>query len=306
MPFSIEATPELNGKVALVTGGNSGLGLATVKAFVSKGAHVLLAARNEAKGNSAVAEVLNSFPSASVELIQLDLASQENIKNVADTVSRKFDQLDFLVNNAGLMAMPELKTNDGYEIQFGVNHLGHWTLTAQLMDRLLAADAARVVTVTSSAHHLIWNVKFDDPHFSKKYSPWDAYSQSKLANYYFALGLHEEFQKNGKRAMSLLAHPGLSHTNLQVETYNKGAAGWAGWVSKDLAAKIGMSADEGALPQIRAALDPKAKSGEFYAPRYFTAGKPVKRPILRTQNRKNIQRLWELSEKETGIGLNFS
>ena len=303
MSFSLESTPPLNGKVALVTGGNSGLGLATVKALAGKGAHVLLAARSEAKGKEAIGQVLKSFPSASVELIHLDLASQENIKNAAGVVISKVDQLDFLINNAGLMAMPEMKTEDGFEIQFGVNHLGHWTLTSQLMGLLLAADAARIVTVTSSAHHLIWNINFDDPHFSEKYSPWAAYSQSKLANYLFALGLHREFQKTGKRAKSLLAHPGLSHTNLQVETYNQGAAGWAGTVSKDLAAKIGMSADDGALPQIRAALDPKAKSGEFYAPRYFTAGKPVKRPILRTQNRKNIKRLWDLSEKETGIKL---
>ena len=301
MSFSVADTPSLKGKTALVTGANIGLGLATVKALASKGAHVLLGARNQQKGERAVAEVLKLYPSATVELINLDLASQANIKRAANEVSKKFSKLDFLINNAGLMAMPEMKTEDGYESQFGVNHLGHWTLTASLLGNLLAADKARVVTVTSSAHHLIWNINFEDPHLRKKYSPWNAYSQSKLANYYFALGLHNEFRKYGKSAMSMLAHPGLAHTNLQVETFEKGAAGWAGTVSKYLAAKVGMEPEDGALPQIRAALDPKAKSGEFYAPRFLSTGAPVKRPILRTNNRRNIKKLWEISEAETGI-----
>jgi len=199
--------------------------------------------------------------------------------------------------------MPEQATEDGFESQFGVNHLGHWSLTALLMKEILAADSARVVTVTSSAHHLIWNINFQDPHMRKKYSPWNAYSQSKLANYFFAMGLHQEFRRHGKRAMSLLAHPGLAHTNLQIETFNQGAAGWAGAASKYLAAKVGMEPERGALPQIRAALDPKAKSGEFYAPRFLSTGVPVKRPILRTRNRQNIVKLWALSERETGVAL---
>ena len=303
MSFSVADTPSLKGKTALVTGANIGLGLATVKAFASKGAHVLLGARNQQKGESAVAEVLRLYPSASVELLILDLASQANIKRAANEVSQKFSKLDYLINNAGLMAMPEMKTEDGYESQFGVNHLGHWTLTALLINNLLEAERPRIVTVTSSAHHLIWNINFDDPHLRKKYSPWNAYSQSKLANYFFALGLHHEFRKYGQNAMSMLAHPGLAHTNLQVETFNKGAAGWAGTASKYLAAKVGMEPEDGALPQIRAALDPHAKSGEFYAPRFLSTGAPVKRPILRTNNHRNIKKLWELSEAETGIAI---
>ena len=303
MSFSIANTASLRGRTALVTGANSGLGFATATALTSKGAHVLLGARDEAKGNKAVDELKSLFPSASIDLIQLDLASQSSIRRAADTVADKVMKLDILVNNAGLMAMPELTTEDGYESQFGVNHLGHWSLTALLMDQILAAESARVVTVTSSAHHLIRNVNFQDPHMREKYSPWDAYSQSKLANYFFALGLHHEFQRQGKQAKSMLAHPGLSHTNLQIETYDKGGAGWAGTVSKYLAAKIGMEPERGALPQIRAAIDPKAKSGEFFAPRFFTNGAPVKRPFLRSNNKSNINKLWELSERETGVGL---
>jgi NAD(P)-dependent dehydrogenase (short-subunit alcohol dehydrogenase family) len=303
MSFSIDKTPSLKGKTALVTGGNIGLGFETVKALASKGAHVLLAARNEEKGKAAVAEIQKLLPNAQVELLRLDLASQRSIKAAATEVGNKFSQLDFLINNAGIMAMPEMKTEDGFESQFGVNHLGHWSLTGLLMDNLMAAEQARVVTVTSTAHHLVWNINFDDPHLRKKYSPWKAYSQSKLANYFFALGLHSEFKNSGKKTMSLLAHPGLSHTNLQVETFEKGGAGWAGTVSKFLAARVGMEPDQGALPQIRAALDPKTKSGQFYGPRFGNNGAPVKHPILRTRNKANIRKLWELSEKETGISL---
>jgi NAD(P)-dependent dehydrogenase (short-subunit alcohol dehydrogenase family) len=303
MSFSIAKTPSLKGKTALVTGGNIGLGFETVKALASKGAHVLLAARNEEKGNAAIAEIQKLVPNAHVELLRLDLASQRSIRAAASEVGNKFSQLDLLINNAGIMAMPEMKTEDGFESQFGVNHLGHWSLTGLLMDNLLAAEQARVVTVTSTAHHLVWNIDFDDPHLRNKYAPWKAYAQSKLANYFFALGLHNEFKKSGKQAMSLLAHPGLSHTNLQVETFDRGAAGWAGTVSKYLAARVGMEPSEGARPQIRAALDPKAKGGQFYSPRFGNNGAPVKHPILRTRNKTNIRKLWELSEKETGISI---
>ena len=303
MSFSIDKTPSLKGKTALVTGGNIGLGFETVKALASKGAHVLLAARNEEKGKAAVTEVQKLVPNARVELLRLDLASQRSIRTAAAEVGKKFSQLDFLINNAGIMAMPEMKTEDGFESQFGVNHLGHWSLTGLLMDNLLAAEQARVVTVTSTAHHLVWNIDFDDPHLRNKYAPWKAYAQSKLANYFFALGLDNEFKNAGKKAMSLLAHPGLSHTNLQVETFDRGAAGWAGTVSKYLAARVGMEPSEGARPQIRAALDPKAKGGEFYSPRFGNNGAPVKHPILRTRNKTNIRKLWELSEKETGISI---
>ena len=162
MSFSIAKTPSLKGKTALVTGGNIGLGFETVKAFASKGAHVLLAARNEEKGKAAVAEVQKLISKAQIELLRLDLASQRSIRAAAAEVGNKFSQLDLLINNAGIMAMPEMKTEDGFESQFGVNHLGHWSLTGLLMDNLLAAEQARVVTVTSTAHHLVWNIDFDD------------------------------------------------------------------------------------------------------------------------------------------------
>jgi NAD(P)-dependent dehydrogenase (short-subunit alcohol dehydrogenase family) len=303
MAFSISDTPSLTGSVALVTGGNSGLGLASVKALASKGCHVLLGARDTAKGERAATLIRDQRPGSSIEVLQLDLASQASIRSAVEEVVKNHERVDILMNNAGIMAMPEMTTDDGYESQFGVNHLGHWTLTALLMPKILAAPSPRVVTVTSSAHHLILGIDFRNPHMRGKYSPWNAYSQSKLANYFFALGLHREFVRNGKRAMSLLAHPGLSHTNLQVETQERGAGGATGAVFKFLAAKVGMSPDAGALPQLRAALDPKAKSGEFYAPRFLSTGAPVTRPFLRPNNGKNIEKLWQLSQRETGVAL---
>jgi NAD(P)-dependent dehydrogenase (short-subunit alcohol dehydrogenase family) len=301
MKFTVDATPSLKGKVALVTGGNIGLGYETVKAIASRGAHVVLAARNEEKGRKAVETIIKENPNFSVEFLQLDLASQASIKKAVEEFNNRHKVLDILVNNAGIMAMPEMKTQDGYESQFGVNHLGHWSLTALLIPSILRSNSARIVTVTSSAHHLIGRIKFDDPHLRKKYSPWTAYSQSKLANYYFALGLHNEFEKRGLNIKSMLAHPGLSHTNLQVETYAKGASGLAGSISKSLAASIGMEPRVGALPQIRAALDPKAKSRQFYAPRYLAIGAPVTRPFLRPLANRAIKKLWALSARETGL-----
>ncbi len=303
MKFSVQSSPSLKGKVALVTGGNIGLGYETVKAIASRGAHVVLAARNEEKVRKAVEALMKENPTASIEFLQLDLASLESIKNAAEEFHKNHKVLDILVNNAGIMAMPEMKTKDGFESQFGVNHLGHWSLTSLLMPSILRSSAARIVTVTSSAHHMIGRIRFDDPHLRKKYSPWTAYSQSKLANYYFALGLHNEFKKKGLNVKSTLAHPGLSHTNLQVETFEKGAAGVAGSISKSLAASIGMEPEVGALPQIRAALDPKAKSREFYAPRYFVKGVPVTRPFLRPFANRAIKKLWAISEQETGLGI---
>lgn len=305
MKFSIESTPALDGKVALVTGGNIGLGYETVTAIASRGAHVVLAARNEEKGRQAIEKIKSENPSASVELLKLDLATLQSIKNATEEFNLKHKVLDILVNNAGIMAMPEMKTQDGFESQFGVNHLGHWSLTSLLMPSILRANAARIVTVTSSAHHMIGRINFDDPYLQKKYSPWIAYSQSKLANYYFALGLHNEFAKNGFIVKSILAHPGIAHTNLQVETYNKGGAGLAGSISKSLAATVGMDPKDGAMPQIRAAIDPNAKSGTFYAPRYFVKGAPVTRPFLRPMTKHAIKKLWEFSERETNLQINL-
>ena len=303
MSFSIAATPDLSGKVALVTGGNGGLGYETVKAIASRGAHCIIAARNVEKANLARNQLLQLMPSASLEVMELDLASLGSIANMVANFDGAHQRLDLLVNNAGLMAMPESRTVDGFETQFGVNHLGHWALTGRLLPALKRASNPRVVTITSSAHHMAFRINFADPHLRKRYSAWNAYSQSKLANYYFALGLHRMARAAGSSIQSLLAHPGFSQTNLQVETVKQGGGGRMGDWSLSLVNSIGMSAEIGVLPQVRAALDPTAKSGEFYGPKYLTSGPPVARGYWRPGANRIIRKLWELSERETGVSV---
>ena len=297
--------PNLAGKVAVVTGANGGLGLETAKDLAGAGAHVVMAARSQEKAKTAHDEILAQHAEASLEIVRLDLGSLESVRAAAAEISETHPQIDILVNNAGLMAMPERRTVDGFEMQFGVNHLGHWVFTAGLLKSLLAAPAARVVTVTSTAHHTGRAIDPDNPNLEGAYGPWKAYGQSKLANYHFALGLQQEFDKRKLTAKSLVAHPGLSHTNLQVHTHEQGGAGSSSGFWKWMAANTGMTADRGALPQLRAATDPNAKGGEMYGPRFVNTGVPVRRPILRPGRQKAIKTLWAVSEEMTGTKLDF-
>jgi NAD(P)-dependent dehydrogenase (short-subunit alcohol dehydrogenase family) len=188
-------------------------------------------------------------------------------------------------------------------MQFGVNHLGHWTFTALLMPALLAAPAARVVTVTSTAHHFGRPVDPENPHLHGGYGPWRAYGQSKLANYHFALGLHRAFDRAQVSAQSLLAHPGLTHSDLQTRTVAEGGGGPLGPFFAWLSARTGMDVERGAMPQIRAATDPRARSGQFYGPRFGNAGPAVRLPVLRPGADQAIETLWRVSERETGVQL---
>lgn len=301
MSYTAESVPDLSGMTAVVTGANGGLGLQTAKVLAAKGAHVVMAARNQQKAAAAVEEITAATPAASLELVEVDLASQASVRRCAEQVLAAHPVVDILVNNAGLMAMPERVTEDGYEMQLGVNHLGHWTLTAILMPSLLAAPRARVVAVTSTAHHFGRPLDPDNPHMHGTYDAWRAYGQSKLANYHFGLGLQKQFERAGASAQSLIAHPGLSHSELQTTTVAEGGGGpmapfWA-W----MAANTGMEVEQGAMPQIRAATDPKAKGGEFYGPRFMNNGPAVRLPILRWDNADAIRTLWEVSERETGV-----
>ena len=305
MSWTATDIPDLTGKTAVVTGANGGLGLESAKALAGAGAHVVVAARNQEKAQEAVDDIKATYPDASLEIVELDLASQASTKAAAESIVERHPSVDILINNAGLMAMPEQRTDDGFEMQLGVNHFGHWTFTAGLLPSLLAADAARVVTVTSTAHHTGRPVDPDNVDMDGNYSPWSAYGRAKLANYHFALGLQKEFQSRGLAAQSLVAHPGLSHTNLQVHTNAQGGAGLQGpfWVW--MAAHTGMKADRGALPQLRAATDPNAEGGEFYGPRFVSSGPAVRLPVMRPGNDKAIATLWEVSERETGVTLDF-
>ncbi len=305
MNWTVSDIPDLTGKTAVVTGANGGLGLESAKALAGKGAHVVMAARNQEKAQGAFDEIMAAHPNASLEIVELDLGSQENTKAAAAAIAAKHPKIDILINNAGLMAMPERRTADGFEMQFGVNHLGHWTFTAGLLEPLLASDEARVVTVTSTAHLTGRIVDPDNVNLESNYSPWGAYGRAKLANFHFAVGLQREFERRGLKAQSLAAHPGLSHTNLQVHTVDQGGGGrsapfWA-WMAKN----TGMSADKGALSQLRAATDPAAEGGEFYGPRWVNSGAPIRKPILRRDIERGIDTLWLVSERETGVKLDF-
>jgi NAD(P)-dependent dehydrogenase (short-subunit alcohol dehydrogenase family) len=295
--------PDLTAKTAVVTGANGGLGLATTKALAGAGAHVVMAARDQEKARAAYDEVLATQPAASLQLVELDLGSLQSVESAAAAIANDHSSIDILVNNAGLMAIPERRTADDFEMQFGINHLGHWALTARLLPCLLAADAGRVVTVTSTAHHFGRAPDRANPNLEGNYAPWKAYGQSKLANYHFAIGLQREFGHRGLTAQSLVAHPGLTNSDLQKRTTAEGGNGAA---SERLAERLGMSVDTGALPQIRAATDPQARGGEMYAPRFINAGAPVRRPILRRMGMsKAIKNLWEVSEEMTSLTLEF-
>ncbi len=303
MAYTRDSVPDLTGLTAVVTGANGGLGLQTAKVLAGKGAHVVMAVRNQEKAARALEEIRAEAPDASVELVQVDLASQESVKRAVEQIMAAHDRVDILVNNAGLMAMPERETADGYEMQLGVNHLGHWTLTALLMPALLAAPSARVVTVTSTAHHFGRPLDVDNPHLHGNYEPWRAYGQSKLANYHFALGLQRELSRAGVTTRSLLAHPGLSHSELQTRTVAEGGGGRTGpfWVW--MAKYTGMDVEDGAMPQIRAATDPDAEGGQFYGPRFGNRGRAVRLPVLRPGADSAIATLWQVSERETGVPL---
>ncbi len=307
MSWTANDIPDLTGTTAVVTGANGGLGLETARQLAAHGAHVVMAARNQAKAATARADIEATAPDASLEVVELDLASLESVASAAAAILGGRDTIDLLVNNAGLMAVPEGRTADGFETQFGVNHLGHWALTSHLLPALLRAPAARVVSVSSTAHHVGRRVDPDNPHLEGNYGPWKAYGQSKLANFHFGIGLQRRFEKAGVGAQSLIAHPGLSATELQATSVSESAGGASQRFFHSLAARTGMSAARGALSQLRAATDPKAAGGQFYGPLFVNNGPPVRKPILRRIGLdRSIDVLWEVSERETGLAVDPS
>jgi NAD(P)-dependent dehydrogenase (short-subunit alcohol dehydrogenase family) len=304
MAWTTVDIPDQSGHTAVVTGANGGLGLETSRALAAAGAHVVMAARNEEKAAAAVEDIRASVGEPSLEVVALDLGSQASVREAAEQILGAHDSIDLLVNNAGVMGIPERKTVDGYEMQFGVDHLGHWSLTALLMPGLLRAGAARIVTVTSTAHHMGRAVDPANPHLEGKYGPWRAYGQAKLANFHFGLGLQRRLAAAGAPAASLIAHPGLSNTDLQTVSVQETGGGRSQRFFHRMAGSSGMSPAEGALPQLRAATDPDARGGEFYGPKWVNSGPPVRKPIFRRIGMDAaIRKLWEVSERETGIAL---
>jgi NAD(P)-dependent dehydrogenase (short-subunit alcohol dehydrogenase family) len=303
MAWTESDIPDQSGRIALVTGANGGLGYETARALASKGATVIMAARNMEKAAAAESAIETTHPDANLDLRSLDLASLESIAGFAASVDEGYDHIDLLINNAGVMALPERRTADDFEMQFGTNHLGHYALTARLLPLLVTTPGSRVVTVTSTARHFGKPVDPEDPHLTADYSPWRAYGQSKLANLHFALGLEKRFREAGAETESLVAHPGLSKTDLQANTAREGG----GHASEQMASRFGMTAADGALPQLRAATDPGATGGELYAPRWGNSGAAVRRPLLgRSRSAKSMDTLFSVSESETGLPLDVA
>jgi NAD(P)-dependent dehydrogenase (short-subunit alcohol dehydrogenase family) len=304
MSWSATDIPDQTGRAAVVTGANGGLGLETARELARKGAHVVMAARDQEKAQLAESDIRNTVPDAALEVVSLDLSSQASVRTAAERILSDHERVDLLVNNAGVMGIPERKTLDGYEMQFGVDHLGHWTLTALLLPALLRGPSARIVTVTSTAHHMGRAVDPANPHLDGRYRPWRAYGQAKLANFHFGLGLQRELAAAGASAASLIAHPGLSNTDLQAVSVRETDGGASQRFFLTLARHTGMSAAQGALSQLRAASDPHARGGEFYGPLWVNSGPPVRKPIFRRVGMSGaIAKLWEVSERETGVAL---
>jgi protochlorophyllide reductase len=298
--------PPLDGKVALVTGANAGLGLAATTMFARAGARVLLACRNQEKAQAAMDGIRTEVgPSADLAFVRLDLASLDSIQEAAAAVQSTEDRLDLLINNAGLMAVDESRTEDGFETQFGVNHLGHFALTAHLAPLVLDTPDSRIVT-QSSLGHRAGRLRLDDLYLENRgYDRWRPYFQSKLANLLFTLELQRRLSEARATTMALAAHPGNSATEIALHGGGTGLAQrtmtfMGTWVQPYV--PLAQSPSMGALPLVRAATDPGARGGQFYGPQWLIGGYPrVETPSRRARQADDARRLWDRSEELTGI-----
>lgn len=294
--WTADEMPDQSGRVALVTGANSGLGLVAARELARAGAHVVMACRNLEKGELALQEVEAGGPKGSAELASLDLGSLDSIRSFAASAP---GEIDLLVNNAGVMAPPRRTTADGFEQQFGTNHLGHFALTGLLLGRLEGRDDARIVTVSSTAART-GRIAFDDLQRERHYFRWSAYGQSKLANLVFAIELQRRLDAAGSGVKSMAAHPGYSATNLQ-----SAAAPLADRiVMRFTNAVLAQSAEMGALPLLYAATEPGLPGGSYVGPDGIAEqrGHPkVVRPVASARDEDTGRRLWEISEELTGV-----
>jgi len=284
--------PDLSGKTAVVTGANTGLGKETAKVLAGKNAAVVLAVRNTKKGEEAVLDIKRQFPESVIEVFELDLASLNSIKSFSEAIAEEYSKIDYLINNAGVMVPPYSKTDDGFELQFGTNHLGHFALTGHLMPLLKAAGDARIVVVSSGAHN--WgNLNFNDLNWEKReYKKAAAYGDSKIANLYFTYELARKLKDSG--IMVTAAHPGWTATDLQRHSK------LFSFLNPLFAQKPHM----GALPTLRAATDPEAQSGDYFGPdgKREMKGYPVKVQSNELSRDEAIAgKLWEVSEELTRV-----
>lgn len=306
--WTVNDIPDLTGKVIIVTGGNSGIGYDAAKEFARKGAQTILACRSMDKAKAALNQIQAEIPDAPVAIMQLDLARLASVHQFADEFKVKYDRLDVLVNNAGIMMVPYGTTEDGFEQQMGTNHLGHFALTGLLIDLLLSTPNSRVVNVSSNGHRS-GVMDFDNLLFAdgQDYSPMKAYGRSKLANILFTYELQRRYEAAGATAIAVAAHPGASSTNLGNHL---GEQNFAMGLLMKVGTAISQSAAMGALPTIRAAVAPDVQGGDYYGPSGFMEmrGHPAKvKSNEASHNMADAKKLWETSEQLTAVSyLQFS
>lgn len=296
--------PDQSGRVALVTGSNTGLGYETAKVLAQRGADVVMAVRNTDKGEAAAATIRQAAPSANVTVHALNLGSLDSVRTAGAELAAAYPRIDLLINNAGVMYPPKSTTTDGFELQFGTNHLGHYALTGLLLKNVLAVPNSRIVVVASMAHDIQAKIDFDDLQWEhRRYSRVASYGQSKLANLMFAYALQRRLEAKGEKAgqktIALAAHPGISNTELMRHVPGTNLPG----VMK-AAGLVTNSPFKGALATLRAATDPDAKGGEYYGPDGFR--ELMGHPVLVRSNKKSHdvsvqERLWTVSEQLTGV-----
>ncbi|MET7356978.1 oxidoreductase [Streptomyces sp. NPDC005562] len=302
--WTAEQIPDQSKRVVVVTGANSGLGFATTQALARKGARVILAVRDEAKGRAAVERLTAEIPGAALEVRRVDLADLDSVRAFSGGLHADHARLDVLVNNAGLMAPPKrLLSPQGHEVQFAANHLGHFALTGLLLDLLEAGDDPRVVTV-SSPNHRQGDLFFDDINGERKYSPMGYYNQSKLANAVFGWQLHQKLTAAGSPVRSLLAHPGYTSTNLQTSS----PAGMVKFLFGRLLLPLAQTPAQGALPTLFAATDPSVTGGQFIGPDGMAELRGAPKTVElapRASDAESGRRLWDLSEELTSVRFAF-
>ncbi|QCH22328.1 SDR family NAD(P)-dependent oxidoreductase [Mycobacteroides salmoniphilum] len=295
--WSTTDIPDQTGRVAIVTGANTGLGLETAKALAAHGAHVVLAVRNTEKGKAAVAEITAVHANADITLQSLDLSSLESVRRASDELKARYEKIDLLINNAGVMWTEKSTTADGFELQFGTNHLGHYALTGLLLDHLLPVEGSRVVTVSSIGHRLRAAIHFDDLQWEHNYDRVAAYGQSKLANLLFTYELQRRLV--GTNTVALAAHPGGSNTELA-----RNSPLWVRAVFDVVAPLLVQGADMGALPTLRAATDPAALGGQYYGPDGFMEQRGNPKVVASSEQSYDLdlqRRLWSVSEELTDV-----
>lgn len=297
--WTAENIPNQKGKVVIVTGSSSGIGYEAARVLAEKQATVILAVRNLDKGNKAVEKILAQNKDADVRVLELDLANLESVEKFAENFKKEYLRLDLLINNAGVMIPPYSKTSDGFELQFGTNHLGHYALTGLLLELLLSTPNSRIVNVSSMAHKS-GNINFDDLTWEKRsYSAWRAYGDSKIANLFFTLELDRKLKEHNLDLCATAAHPGWTATELQRHT------GLVDFLNNIFAQDISM----GALPTLRAATESGLKGGEYFGPNGFMEMRGFPAQVKTNQLAKDesiAKKLWEVSEELTGVKFDFN